>query len=558
MTTHLIDPLLDLLKERKPTLEEKLWDELDQRLALAAGQDIEEEREWTIDELNAKPTISLKQFIEGGWKVLEPGRPLIWNWHLDEMVRHLEAVSLGEITELVINVPPGTMKSLTVCVFWPAWEWHFMPWTRWLFYSYNQTFAIRDALRTRRLVQSSWYQRRWGHMYRLTGDQNEKRRYENTKTGFRMVSGFGGSVTGERADRVVIDDPLKADEAHNERALKEVNDTYDQALSSRLNDPRRSAKVIIMQRLAQNDLAGHVLDKKGSQWDHLCFPMEYEPPREDLDNVPRSLRNWSSTKLGAKDRRTKPGALLFPQRFPRDVVEKLKEDLGSFGHAAQNQQRPTPGEGGIFKREWWVFWEPTNVDLGPVTIKMPDGTHRPAKVIKLPLHPDLEFQSWDLAFKDLKKSSFVVGQHYWSKGSRMFLRDQVRGKMDFVETVKAMIRFSEKYPDGPKWVEDKANGPAVISTLKGKVPGIIAVNPRGDKEKRAWAQAPYVEAGDVVLPHPAIAPWVWDFIEEMASMPVGTYKDQADTFTQASLKFHQMLKMGRGFGSSGGYRSHVA
>lgn len=533
-----------------------MWAELETQLGLAAGEDAEDEREWSIDQLNAQPNIALADFARGAWRVLEPGHPMLWNWHLDELFRHLEAVSLGEITNLVINVPPGTMKSLSVCVIWPAWEWTWAPWTRWLFYSYNQAFAVRDAVKSRRLMQSAWYQRRWGTSFTFTTDQNEKMRYENSRTGFRMVSGFGGKVTGERGDRVVIDDALKADEAHNDNALNSVNDTYDQAIGNRLSDPRRSARVIIGQRLAQNDLPGHVLDQ--GPWDHLCFPMEYEPPREDLEHVPPSLRNWPVTRIGGRDPRTKPGALLWSERFPREVVEAEKIRLGSFGYAAQNQQRPSPSEGGIFQRTWFTFWEPSNVDLGPVTLRLPDGTHHMAKVIKRPLHFDLECQSWDLAFKDTKHSAFVVGQAYGVKDALMFLLDQARGKLDFVATVRTMLKFSERWPDGPKWVEDKANGPAVISTLRNKVPGILPVDPRGDKVKRAWAQQPYVEAGDLVLPHPAYAPWVWDFIEELATMPNSAYKDQVDTFTQASHKIHQWLKQYRGVSSAGGYRKHVA
>lgn len=260
------------------------------------------------------------------------------------------------------------------------------------------------------------------------------------------------------------------------------------------------------------------------------------------------MRNWSRTSLDFEDPRTKPGAILWPERFSREWVHHEKQQLGSWATAGQLQQRPAPAEGGLFKRHWWRFWQPSNQDLGPVMMRMPDGEHYMAEVVRLPLHMDRELQSWDLAFKDLKESSFVVGQHWGMHGANDYLLNQVRGKHDFPSTLRVLQEF-RKGLVGMILVEDKANGPAVISTLRDKVPGLVAVSVKGSKVQRAQGAVPYVEAGNKILPHPKIAPWVWDFIEEHAVFPNAVNDDQVDAHTQADEKMRK-IRMSRGTGDS--------
>jgi predicted phage terminase large subunit-like protein len=444
---------------------------------------------------------SLVDYIRDAWPIVEPLTPFVSGWHIDAVADHLMAVSRGEIRKLVINEPPGHMKSLTACVFWPTWEWTFSPWTRWLTGSYKGELATRDSLRSRRIVESPWYRRRWGSRFTLSTDQNIKTRYENTSTGYRIAFGVGGA-TGERGHRVVVDDPHNIDEAYSDVARMGVLDWWDQVMSQRGIDPRTDAKVIVMQRLHERDLSGHVLEQGG--WVHLRLPAEYE-------KTPFVALHAAPDPTGFEDPRTEEGELLWPARFGPLEIADAKKPLGSYGAAAQLQQRPTPIGGGLFKREWWRFY-----DASPAVIAQGFET---------------VVQSWDCAFKETTTSDYVVGLVGGKKGADIYLFDLVRDRMNFPTTCRALEAAAAKWPTAvTKLVEDKANGPAVIDQLRHRVPGLIPVEPRGSKEARAAAASPYVEGGNVYLP--ASAAWVQDFIAELASFPRGAHDDQVDAFSQ--------------------------
>lgn len=284
--------------------------------------------------------VSLSSFTKAAWHVLEPGQPYKHGWHLDAISEHLEAVTMGQIPRLLINIPPGTMKSLSVGVMWPAWEWgpRGMPAMRYLGTSHSLPLAIRDNLKMRRLVLSEWYQERWGSTVRLTSDQNAKTKFENTATGFREAMAFTG-LTGSRGDRVLIDDPLSVDGANSDADRESVNNTFRESVPTRLNNPDRSAIIVVMQRLHEDDVSGLIMANDFG-YEHLMLPMEFEPERR------------CSTLIGFKDPRTKEGELLFPERFPREVVERDKKVMDAYAVAGQFQQRPAPREGGLFKASW--------------------------------------------------------------------------------------------------------------------------------------------------------------------------------------------------------------
>jgi predicted phage terminase large subunit-like protein len=212
--------------------------------------------------------------------------------------------------------------------------------------------------------------------------------------------------------------------------------------------------------------------------------------------------------------------LLWPERFGQEEVEALKRTMGSYAAAGQLQQRPAPAAGGILKRHWWKFYR---------------EAPRPFSEV---------IQSWDCAFKDTRTSDFVVGQVWGRHGADKYLLDQVRGRMDCPATIQAVKRLSEKWPQTQaKLVEDKANGPAVIATLKHEIVGLIAVNPEGGKEVRAHAVSPQIEAGNVYLPDPTIAPWIGGFLDECAAFPNGAYDDQVDAMSQALVRLGTHRKL---------------
>ena len=462
----------------------------------------------------------LLEFVVQAWHVLEPATPFVNGIHVEAICEHLQAVTKGRIRNLIINVPPGHAKSLLAAVFWPAWVWIDSPQTRWLFASYAANLSVRDSLRCRRLIESEWYQQNWGDRYQLTSDQNQKHRFENDHTGYRIATSVEGSATGERADVVVVDDPHSVDQAESEAERRTAVEWFNGTMSTRLNDFATGHKIVIQQRLHEADLTGDLVGK--GDFDLLCLPAEFEPERR------------CSTSIGWTDPRVEAGELLWPEKVTAAHLEGLKVSLGTYRYAGQYQQRPAPAEGGIFKRSWWRYWRPAHMDLPGVPVRMPDGRVLHIQAVPVPAEFDTIMQSWDMAFKDKATSDYVVGQVWGAQGADRFLLDQRRARMDMPATQEAVRALSARWPKAAaKLVEDKANGPAVIQELKHAIGGLLEVTPEGGKIARAHAVSPVAEAGNVYLPHPVVAPWVEALIEEAAAFPNGRHDDQVDALTQA-------------------------
>ena len=306
-----------------------------------------------IDLDKAEAAESLVAFIRMAWSIVEPGQPYTHGWHIDAICDHLEAITDGHeladgtlYNRLLVNVPPGSMKSLITNVFWPAWEWGpcNLPHLRYVCAAHKvENLSARDSRRMRQLITSEWYQARWGDNVKLAKDQNEKLNFVNSVGGFRIATAIT-SLTGIRGDRVIIDDPHSVDSAASETQRQTEVTTFLEAIPTRLNDPIRSSIVIIMQRLHEEDVSGIILDKQLG-YDHLMLPMEYDPSRA------------FPTKLGFVDPRSEAGELLFPARFPAEVVTRDKRVMGPYATAGQFQQEPTPRGGGVIKREWWRLYE---------------------------------------------------------------------------------------------------------------------------------------------------------------------------------------------------------
>ena len=295
---------------------------------------------------------SLVEFIKQAWPILEPGEPYCHGWHIDFIAAHLEAITDGvkikgdPYNRLLINVPPGHMKSMLVNVFWPAWEWgpRNMPWLRYICAAHKvENLSARDSRKMRDLVLSPWYQKLWGDRVKIAKDQNEKLNFMNEAKGFRIATAIT-SLTGIRGDRVIIDDPHSVDSASSEVQRDTEVTTFLEAIPTRLNSPIKSAIVVIMQRLHQEDISGVILEKQLG-YDHVMLPMEYDPTRNFV------------TKLGFEDPRQEENEILFPERFPLSVVERDKRAIGPYAVAGQFQQEPAPRGGGIIKRDYWIKWE---------------------------------------------------------------------------------------------------------------------------------------------------------------------------------------------------------
>ena len=473
---------------------------------------------------------SLYEFLKGAWPIIEPGRQFIDNWHIKAICEHLEAVSRREIKRLLINVPFRTSKSTITSVAWPAWTWaqfgeanH-----QWLCGSYAEKLAIRDNLKMRRLVQSDWYKSYWGDRFSLAGDQNEKKRFQNDQMGYRIAFGMTGGVMGDGGDTILIDDPHDRQGAHSEAERENTLTTYDEALITRLNDPITGAIVIIMQRLHQKDLSGHVLGK-GEDWTHLMLPMEYEKARH------------CSTALGFSDPRRTEGELLWPERFDAPTVKSLVKGLGSYGAAGQLQQRPSPAGGGILKPEFFQLWSAK-------------------KAV-----PDLFFivQSYDTAFTEKTEndptacSVWGIGEHESGplKGTRFaILLDYWADHMKYPDLKrKVMADWKADYggiKDDPLHpsrkadtilVEEKGSGQSLLQDLRTSNIPVIAYNPgRADKISRAHITAPLLEAEMFYVLESKKEPgkpvtWARPFMEQCEQFPNGEHDDGVDTFTQAAI-----------------------
>ena len=241
---------------------------------------------------------SLYEFLKAGWRYIDPN-PYVDSWHLGAIAEHLEAVKDGQITRLIINQPPRTSKSSMLVAFDP-WVWAQAhktdtsgPGVQFLHASYAQNLSIRDSVKTRRLIESPWYQKYWGNRVSITTDQNTKTRFDNNQGGYRLATSVGGTLTGEGGGIIIIDDPHNAVEAESEAVRNSTLEWFDNSLSTRLNNPRTGAIILVMQRLHEEDLTGHILSSDaGQDWVHLMLPMRYEADRATL-SCPLGSTNWT-------------------------------------------------------------------------------------------------------------------------------------------------------------------------------------------------------------------------------------------------------------------------
>lgn len=427
---------------------------------------------------------SLHRFVKAAWHILEPGTPFQDNWHIEAICEHLEAVSRGEISRLIINMPPRFMKSMLVSVLWPCWTWINFPERRFLTGSYAKDLATRDAVQARRLMESVWFKERFGFKFRFTSDQNVKTRYVNDKLGHRVTTSVDAAATGEGGDILLVDDPINAKEANSQQARQSAITWWRETMSTRYNDPKTGAAVIVMQRLAEDDLTGYLLGEGG--WEHLCFPMRYEK------------KHAKTTCLGFKDPRKKDGELLFPTRFDEKATQRLERELGTYATAGQLQQRPTPRGGGVLKSEWF-------------------GRYRVLpRIIKRRIYGDT-------AQKTAERNDFSVFE-LWGLGEdgKIYLIDMIRGKWEAHELDKKALDFWAKHKPYDEFkscaltkmkIEDKTSGTGLIQNLKKKGIPVEGIPRTKDKLTRAYDGQPFLEAGLVVVPEDA--PFTSDLCEEV-------------------------------------------
>jgi predicted phage terminase large subunit-like protein len=436
---------------------------------------------------------SFRWFVEAAWPQVEP-RTFVPGRHIDVLCDFLQTYyDEGGGEDAVVNIPPGTGKSLICTVLWPAWIWVARdPGHRSICTSYADNATRRDAIRCRNLVQSQWWQEAWPEIQIPFQNTHAAADWSTTTGGWRISVPLGGQMTSRHGDAVIIDDPIKPEDARLGRAqLVEVQRIIDETVPTRLLSPSTSHRLVVMQRLHERDPAGALLSRGARR---LVLPMLFEVESADL-------LDW----------RTGEGELLWPEFRSEDDVRVLSSKMSDYAIAGQLQQRPVPLGGGIFKEEWFVNrW-----------------TTRPRHDV------GTWIQSWDCTFKGETTSHYVVGTVWCLTPEGDYCLVHVeRGRMDFVETVDAVRRVTRLFPQArTKLVENKANGPAVKSALDREIDGIVLVEPQGGKEARAHAVTYICRAGQVVLP--ASAPWVPEYVDEVTAFPFGLDDDQVDSTTQA-------------------------
>lgn len=294
---------------------------------------------------------SLYEFLVRAWKYIDPA-PWKDGWPIEAVAEHLQAVVDGEIRKLLINIPPRCAKSSVCSVALPAWTWAQPrnsptsgPAVPFLYASYAKQLSVRDSRKCRQLIESPWYQKLWGKRFNLVSDSNTVGRFTNNFGGERLITSVGSAATGEGGNIIVVDDPNAADEALSEASTVGTIDWWDGTMSTRRNDPKTGAFIVVQQRLGEDDLTGHILSKDDGDWTHLVLPMHYDPDRSFV------------TSIGWKDPRTEEGQLLWEERFGEDEVRELERSLGPWKAAGQLEQSPQPKGGGIVKREWWQPWD---------------------------------------------------------------------------------------------------------------------------------------------------------------------------------------------------------
>lgn len=429
------------------------------------------------------------------------------NWHHERLCEALDKLISGETKRLMVFMPPRNGKSELGSRRFPAYLLGKDPDAQIIAASYSADLASRMNRDVQRIIDSPEYRELFpntslnGSNARTIGTGSYVRNSDIFEIvdhkGFYKSSGIGGGITGMGMTYGIIDDPFKnRKEAESSTIRNAVWDWYASTFYTRLEKDARV--LIILTRWHEDDLAGRLLkqaeeDPEAEQWTTINYPAIAEDPIDKTD--PRDI-----------------GEPLWPNKYSLEALTKIKKAVGTYEWSALYQQRPSPSEGNILNRKWWQYYRVT-----------PDKF-------------DEIIQSWDCAFKDNNDSDFVVGQVWGKSGADKYLLDQVKARMDLPTTINALKSLSAKWPRATtKLIEDKANGPAVIQMLKHEISGMIPVNPQGGKVARAYAASPEVEAGNVYLPDPSIAPWIHDFVEETAAFPNSTNDDATDCFTQAMI-----------------------
>lgn len=491
-----------------------------------------------LEEIRQEKGRRLIDFVGYMWPAIEPSRSFISGWVVEAICEHLEAVTAGQIRRLLINVPPGFTKSTLVDVMWPAWEWGpcNMPSTRYICSSYSEHLTVRDNMRCKNVVLHDLYQKLWGERFQIAPDLMSKIKFGNTVTGWKLATSVGGVGVGERGDRFIIDDPHNTMEMESEASRRTTEMWFTEVVPDRLNDQAKSAIVIIMQRLHEDDVSGIAISRNMG-YDHLMIPMRYDPDRH------------CETRIGWTDRRTYEGELAWPERFSPEIVDELERDKGPYAFASQYQQSPEPRGGSIIKRDFWKPWTSNFYPNCEYILASLDTAYTSKEE-----NDPSALTIWGV-YREEHETVLPTGVTNKVQGNiRVMLLYAWRKRLEFDDLVQTVIntctRDKRKDVYGPRFkvdrviVEAKASGLSVAQELRrlcgvsGQF-GVEMIKLKGNQDKvaRAHSVQHLFAEGMVYAPYSAEQNTWRDFsqmvIDECAIFPHGSHDDLVDSTSMA-------------------------
>lgn len=568
-------------------------------MSLQFGQDVRRSR--LLFELNKRLCRERYEedflsFVEAAWPSIDPSEYKSC-WAIDALCEHLQAVADGEISRLLVNFPPRCGKTNVTSICFPAWVWarsHLSfrsgPQVRFLCGSYNHDLALGNSNMSRRLIMSRWYQSLWGSRFFLQSDQNTKTKFDTSKGGSRYSTSVSGSLLGIGGDVILVDDPHNTESVESESERANVLRWWKEISGTRLNDPKQSALIVIMQRLHQEDVSGIILGgDSSSEWVHLCIPMEYDWPRHCVTSIgwqdPRGLDDEDDPLVLIDDAglryprdaeaqlildTEREGELMWKERFGEREVSLMKMELGPYMASGRLQQIPTPKEGGIFRKEWWGLWEPADgkfptfelivASLDGAFTEDEENDPSALSVWGTFVHPETKKHSIMLIFAWRKHLAFSA-----ERCERLAIETMIDGKHWLPEVVvpgmiedevkRRNARFRRRTMN--KWglvehaqdtcslykadlllIENKASGRPAAQEIANRYGlqrfSIQMCEPKGDKVARALSVQPIFAQGLVYAPE---REWSAMVLDEMEVFPKGSRDDLTDTATQAMKYF---------------------
>jgi predicted phage terminase large subunit-like protein len=435
-------------------------------------------------------------FTKKVYFTVSPNSPYLHNWHIDLIAEYLLACQQRKIKRLIINIPPRYLKSISVNVAWPCWLLGNNPSEKIISASYSQTLSLKHSIDSRLVIESDWYKQTFGDL-KLTDDQNTKSKFVTEKRGSRFATSVGGTLTGEGGNFLILDDPHNALEAQSEKERQTAIEWYKQVFASRLDDKKNGVIVLVMQRLQQEDLTGHLIK---NDWVHLKIPAINRTKKDLVFNFPISGRQVIM----------KPNDVLHESRETLEQLLQTESELGSYAFAGQYLQEPVPVEGGLVKRAW-IKWH----------------SKKPVE------YWDEIIQSWDTAIKEGQFNDYSVCTIWGRKGEHWFIIEIIREKMGYPTLKKSVINTAQKYSEKLTHilVEDKASGQTIVQDLitETRLP-IIAIQPKGDKVARLSMVSGDIEAGRLSLQTDGEN--TDEAINELMGFPTVSHDDIVDSITQ--------------------------